>query len=93
MFSNAIHTSTLFQLELDSQIRMLKGMRLNAPYDHLIPVITAFYEHKIALWQRMTDINSAFMASPKSGIDYGNGHSLPQAEHLTWSLRLRPNPG
>lgn len=69
-FSNMIHTSTLFQLELGSQIRMLKDMNLKAPYNFLIPDITAFYEQKIALWQRMVEIGSAFM-SPKPGVDYG----------------------
>src|SRR6266850_4659933 len=43
-FSNMIHSSTLFQLELASQIKMLRGMRLKAPHDQLIPNITAFYE-------------------------------------------------
>jgi hypothetical protein len=64
-FSDAIHSSTLFQLELRSQIHMLKRMHLNAPYADLIPNITAFYEDKIALWQRMIDISSAFIGGPK----------------------------
>src|ERR1700730_15261880 len=40
-FSGAIHTSTLFQLELGSHVGMLKGMRLNTPFDELIPNIAA----------------------------------------------------
>lgn len=54
-FASAVHTSTLFELELGSQVKMLKGMRLNAPFDELIPNITAFYERKIALWRRMRE--------------------------------------
>ena len=69
-FASAVHTSTLFELELDSQVKMLKGMRLNAPSDSLIPNITAFYERKIALWRRMREISSAFIGGPKEGVDY-----------------------
>src|SRR5450755_4299720 len=39
---NAIHTSTLVELELRSQITMLKGMRLNPPFDELIPNLMEF---------------------------------------------------
>jgi hypothetical protein len=69
-FSNMIHSSTLFQLELGSQIRMLRGMRLKPPHDQLIPNIIAFYERKIILWKRMTEIGSAFIGGPKPGVDY-----------------------
>jgi len=70
-FASAVHTSTLFELELGSQVKMLKGMRLNAPFDELIPNITAFYERKIALWRRMREISSAFIGGPTEGVDYG----------------------
>ncbi|HEY2498442.1 MAG TPA: hypothetical protein VGK24_15370 [Candidatus Angelobacter sp.] len=70
-FSIGIHASTLIQLELRSQILMLKSMRLKAPFDELIPNVTTFYEHKIALHQRLIDISSAFLAGPKPGVDYG----------------------
>lgn len=70
MFTTFIHTGTLFQLELGSQIAMLKDMRLKAPYDDLIPTITGFYEAKITLWQKIIDSSSAFVAGPKSGVDY-----------------------
>src|ERR1700730_10674862 len=32
-FAGAVHTSTLFELELGSHVGMLKGMRLNTPFD------------------------------------------------------------
>ncbi len=54
-FASAIHTSTLFELELGSQVEMLKSMRLNKPFDFLIPTITAFYEREIVLWRRMRE--------------------------------------
>lgn len=69
-FSNMIHSSTLFQLELGSQVRMLKGMRLKPPFEQLISNITAFYERKILLWKRMAEIGSAFIGAPKPGVDY-----------------------
>lgn len=69
-FASGIHTSTLFELELGSQVKMLKGMRLNAPFDFLIPNITAFYERKIVLWRRMRKISSDFLGGPKDGVDY-----------------------
>jgi hypothetical protein len=70
VFSNAIHAGTLMQLELGSQVRMLKAMRLNPPFEELIPDITKFYEQKIALYQTIIDIGSAFIAGPKPGVDY-----------------------
>src|SRR5713226_9411671 len=69
-FSNMIHSSTLFQLELGSQIRMLRAMRLKPPFDQLIPNTIAFYEHKIVLWKRMAEIGSAFIGGPRPGVDY-----------------------
>ena len=69
--SSAIHSNTLFQLELQSEIGMLKGMRLNSPYDALIPDIADFYDFKITVYKRLTDIASAFLAGPKPDVDYG----------------------
>jgi hypothetical protein len=78
-FSNMIHSSTLFQLELGSQIKMLRSMRLKAPHDQLIPNITAFYERKILVWKRMAEIASAFIGGPKPGIDYTKlGAEMPE---------------
>ena len=78
-FSNMIHSSTLFQLELGSQIKMLRGMHLKAPHDQLIPNITAFYERKILAWKRMAEIARAFIGGPKPGVDYGKlGAEVPE---------------
>jgi hypothetical protein len=70
-FASAVHTCTLFELELGSQVRMLKGMRLNAPFDGIMAGIIEFYERKILLWRRMREISSAFIGGPKDGVDYG----------------------
>jgi hypothetical protein len=78
-FTNMIHSSTLFQLELGSQISMLKGMNLKSPFEDLIPNIITFYERKMELWKRMTDIGSAFIGGPKQGVDYSQlGAEMPQ---------------
>lgn len=69
-FAGAIHTSTLFELELGSQVKMLKGMRLSPPFDELIPNITGFYERKIALWRRLGEVSSAFIGGPRDDVDY-----------------------
>jgi hypothetical protein len=71
VFSIMIHTSTLSQLELRSHTAMLRGMRLKAPYDDLIPTLAGYYKAKIELHQRMIDISSAMLAGPKPGVDYG----------------------
>jgi hypothetical protein len=71
VFSTAVYTSTRMQLELRSDIKMLNGMHLNDPFDFLIPDITAFYEQKIELHQRLIDIGTAFLSGPKPGVDYG----------------------
>ena len=78
-FSNMIHSSTLFQLELGSQIRMLRGMHLKDPHDQLIPNITAFYERKILLWKRMAEIGTAFIGGLKPRVDYSKlGAEMPE---------------
>lgn len=78
-FAGIIHTSTLFDLELGSQVEMLKGMRLNAPFDKLIPTITGFYGGKIVRWRRLREISSAFIGGPKEGVDYSKlAAEMPQ---------------
>ena len=69
-FSSAVHTCTLFELELGSQVEMMESMRLNAPFDFLVPNITELDKQKIALWRRMREITSAFIGGPKAGVDY-----------------------
>ncbi len=68
--SSAIHANTLIQLELGSEIYMLRDMHLNLPIDKLIPNIIKAYEQKIALIQKMSDISSAYLVGPKPDVDY-----------------------
>lgn len=69
-FSTGIYTSKSIQLELRSQINVLKSMRLDDPFDTLIPSLIGFYQHQIELHQKMIDISGKFLAGPKAGVDY-----------------------
>jgi hypothetical protein len=79
VFSNCIHSSTLMQLELESQVGQLKRMRLDDPFGNLIPNIIGLYQDKIELWRQMIDICSSFVAGPKPNVDYGKlGADMPK---------------
>ena len=70
-FRTIIYTNTLVDLELNSQIRMMKGMSLRDPFDSLIDTITSVYAEKIEIWQRMSEIAAFFLEDdPKPGVDY-----------------------
>jgi len=73
---------------------MLRGMRLNLPFDDLIPSITKFYERKIELWQRMGKIGSEFIGGPKKGVDYSKLAAEMPKIRANWisstNLCLRP---
>ena len=45
-------------------------MRLNPPFEQLIPDVTAFYARKIEVYQQLIDITTAFIGDPKPGVDY-----------------------
>lgn len=68
--STGIYFSKSVQLELRSQIGVLKGMRLNAPYDDLTADLIALYLQEIGLHQKLIDLNTSFMEGPKPGVDY-----------------------
>ena len=69
-FSTGIYVSKSIQLELHSQVAMLKSMRLNDPYDTLIPSLIGFYQRQIEMHQELIDINGKFLVGPKTGVDY-----------------------
>lgn len=71
-FTSAIHASTLMQIELQTQIQILKGMKLHfdPPLDTVVPTITGTYQEKFDLYQRLIDISSTMLAAPKPGVDY-----------------------
>jgi hypothetical protein len=69
--ASCIRSGTRFQLELQSQISMLQGMRLDPPFETLPANIASFYERKIDLFKRMGDGCAVMMSGPKPGVDYG----------------------
>jgi hypothetical protein len=78
-FYNTVYSSTRMQLELRTQINILKGMHLGPPFETIIPDLTIFYTRKVELYQRLIDISSAFIGGPKPGIDYGKlAAEMPQ---------------
>lgn len=68
-FSSGIYCSKSVQLELQSQIAMLKRMRLNHPFDKLIPTLIACYQSQIEIHQQMKDIGGKFLVF-REGVDY-----------------------
>lgn len=69
--SNGVYSSTRMQLELRTQISILKGMHMNPPFETVIPNLTVFYTRKMELFKRLIEISSAFIDGPKPGVDYG----------------------
>jgi hypothetical protein len=69
--STSIHGSTRIKLELNSQIIALKSMRLNSPFNDLIPNIIFWYERKIELHQQIINITTILLAGPRPDVDYG----------------------
>jgi hypothetical protein len=66
-----IRSSTRIVLELSTQVSMLKGMTLDAPFDTLPASIAKFYEYKIQTHNQMIEIATALASGPKPGVDYG----------------------
>jgi hypothetical protein len=69
-FSAGIYYSKSTQLELRSQINILKGMRLKDRFDTLIPSLIGSDQQQIDLHQKLLEIGGKFMAGPKEGVDY-----------------------
>lgn len=78
-FSTGIYFSKSVQLELRSQIAMLKRMRLERPYNELIPTLVACYQRQIELHDQLIGITTKFLAGPTEGVDYqGLAAKMPQ---------------
>ncbi len=79
LISDGIHFCTLMQLERRSQIGMLQHMRLDAPFDDLIPMIIKAYSHEIELQQQLIDTSTVFMGGPIPGVDFAKvAAEMPQ---------------
>jgi hypothetical protein len=68
--AGCVRNATRFQLELQSQIFILRSMRLNPPFDDVAASLAAFDEQKFSLFKRMSEGCSALMVGPKPGVDY-----------------------
>jgi hypothetical protein len=104
---DGIHGSTVIQLELRAQMQMLKGMRLDSPFETLVPNIIEFYQQKIVLHQTMIDISSSVLDGPKPTVDYGKmtsempkirasldeiDHALFEATPMIFATLIDPKP-
>ena len=70
-FPAVIHGRTRMVLELTSQIRALKRMRLSKPFDYIPDFISTIYSRQIELYNAEIAAAEAFISGPKPGVDYG----------------------
>lgn len=82
--SGCIRNGTRFQLELQSQVGMLKDMQLNSPFNDLPSSLAAFNEKKIELYRKMSEGCEVMISGPKPGVDYDA--IAAQAPKLTATL-------
>jgi hypothetical protein len=68
--AGCVRSATRFQLELQSQISMLRNVRLNPPFNELAANLATFNEQKQGLYKRMGEGCTALMLGPKPGVDY-----------------------
>jgi hypothetical protein len=57
-------------MELDSQIRILNKMHLNAPFDQLTDIIVTLYGKKVELHNTVIKMDTTFLSGPKPSVDY-----------------------
>jgi hypothetical protein len=69
--ASCVRGSTRFDLELRTQISMMRGMKLNPPFEELPSNIGEFNQRRIELYNRMGEGCAAILAGPKPNIDYG----------------------
>ena len=69
--SNAVYTSTRMQLELKVQIATLKEMRLDKPFEEVIPDLVKLYQQKAELWAALGEIFGTVLEGPKPNVDFG----------------------
>ena len=69
--AGCIRNAEKFQLELRSQIAVLRSFTLPSEFKDLIPSITRFYEYKIGTWKELSGTCSALLAGPQPEVNYG----------------------
>lgn len=77
--ADCIRNTTSLKLELQSQVAIMKGMTLKAPFAGLPDQIADFYQQKINLYDRFANACSTMIAGPQPGVDYGKiAGEMPQ---------------
>jgi hypothetical protein len=71
LMGEIIRNGTLVKLRLSETIGRLQRMRLDKPFDTLIPTLIRWQERKKALYDEMVTTAKTFMEGPKPGVDYG----------------------
>lgn len=71
-FITGIHSFTRSQTALQTNISMLKGMRLPPPHDTDVKQLIDIYEIQIELYRRMISISTEILSGPKPNVDYGS---------------------
>ena len=66
-----IRNGTRVKLRLSETIGRLQQMRLDKPFDTLIPTLITWQERKKAFYDEMVTTAKTFMEGPKPGVDYG----------------------
>ena len=78
-FPDCIRDTTSLRLELQSQIAMMRGITLKAPFQNLPGQIADFYQEKINLYERFTNFCSTMITGPQAGVNYGKiAGEMPQ---------------
>lgn len=70
---SAIRNSTRMKLELKVSISDFKRMKLNKPFDQLLPTTIFFYKEKVKLHEEVIRIAKYFTTTmPQKGVDYNS---------------------
>ena len=78
--ATAIRNSTRVKLALSEYISRLQGMKLNPPFETLLPTTVEFYRQRMEFHEHLITIATAFSTStPKPDVDYDNlAATMPQ---------------
>src|SRR4029077_8438439 len=71
-------------LEYPREMKMLKEINLNEPFDKLPGDIAEFYDQKIMVHNQFIAMATAFLSGPKPGVDYSA--MMAEAPKLTATL-------
>lgn len=70
LMADSIRNGTRVKLKLRMNITTLKGMKLNEPFETVIPYLIKFNEEKLRLYEELIEIAKNFVGGPQQGVDY-----------------------